>query len=436
MSGGLIQLVAFGAFDRFISENDNRYSIENSSLDFNLINNDITNSKCIINRNGDLFLPKKIMCYNCSDDFSIKAINLIIGNQSIITIHDTSTINSVIPEFIENINIDGDHHKVYHLDKTELFFKIKLIALQYHEVSVNIKITGSSQQIKLNGQYTYLENNRREMAQGRHEEMIKQIRLGYTENYNSGNILKLYFSGNLNGFFITDINPNIINSIRFKLNGHNRLYYQDKLEIMMNTQRINDNTIYINLNNECFMDNVSNSSLNSSRIDLINLSLGIDEGNNNISFKIGYYSNNIMRIVSGMVELSFVYNDNIRIINRMTNNDYYYENLGINVNNIVEPVNLPRPISRIPSGQPWTKRAKLMTGDTLCPVLYEEITGDYIQCHQCHKNFDITVMDNWVNINRNCPMCRVSWQDFTIYENHEDIPVLENDNTTTTNSVS
>ena len=454
MPGELTQLVAFGSYDRNIPEHEHRYAIGNHNLTFNLINNDITNAngKCIINRNGDLFLPKKIMCYNCSDDFSIKGIKLLIGGQGKITISDTSTINSLIPDFIEDINIDGAHHKVYHLDKTELFFNIKLIALQYRGVSVDIQITGSSQQIKLNGQYTYLDTNDRiEMAQGQHEEIIKQIRLGFTENYNSGDNLKLYFSGNLNGFFITDINPNIINSICFKLNGHDRLNYQDKLEIMMNTQRINDNTIYINLNNEGFMDNVSNASLNAERMDAINLYLGIDEGNTDISFKIGYYSNNVLRIMSGMGSLAYAFNNNFSIKNMTTRTNYYYDNnyrrvseetiinqfsspsFGLPVTATIsrngDLINTIPPTRILPSQQqPWTKKAKLMTGDSLCPVLYEEITGNYIQCHQCHKNFDETVVENWVKRHKSCPMCRVAWQDFTIYENREDTPELENVN--------
>jgi len=173
-------------------------------------------------------------------------------------------------------------------------------------------------------------------------------------------------------------------------------------------------------------------------MDDINLKLGIDEGHNDISFKIGYYSNNVLRIMSGMGSLAYALNNNFSIKNMTTRTKYYYDDnyRRVSGETIINQFSRPSSFSQpptliIPSQQPlWTKKAKLMTGDSLCPVLYEEITGNYIQCHQCHKNFDETVSENWVKRHKSCPMCRVAWQDFTIYENCEDTPELENDNIT------
>jgi hypothetical protein len=410
----LFQLVAFGEYDHFIPENNHRHAIENMTLEFN-------NDRCVIPRNGDVYIPKKIMCYNCDDDFSIDKIEFCVGGQCIININDTQFMNSII-DFIEDINIDGNINKVYHLDKTKLFYKVKLISLQYHDVDIRIIKSGNCQQIKLNGEYTFLESeDRREMAQNSQEEQIKQFYSDKVENYNSGERLKINMGGNINGLIITDINPNIINSITLKLNGNNRLHYGDKLEIMMNTQRINDNTIYINLNDSHFMDDVTNSSLNTSRIDLKQLILGTD--NNSINFKVGCYSNNIFRTISGMGGMSYYFGE-MRIINQ----NQYVEPPIINHFNI----NIP---SQHNSSQPWAKKPKLMTGDTMCPVLYEEIEGEYICCHQCHKNFDISVMDSWIKVRKNCPMCRTNWTDFTIYENIDESHIADNSTINSTTSI-
>ena len=37
---------------------------------------DIIDNKCEIPRNGDTITPKHIMCYNCTDDFSIQSITM------------------------------------------------------------------------------------------------------------------------------------------------------------------------------------------------------------------------------------------------------------------------------------------------------------------------------------------------------------------------
>jgi hypothetical protein len=397
----LMQLSSNGAFDdAYVPNNYYRHALESRTLTFN-------NDFCNITRNGDLFTPKKIMCYNCSEDFSLNLIELTIGGQSIIRINDTKFLDFI--GFSENININGTVNKVYHLDKTKLFFPVKLIALQYHVVEIRITKTGNCNTIKLNGVYDYLyTEERRHMAQNSHESFIKQLKIGSVENYNSGQVKSLNMNGNVNGFILTDINPNIINSIKLKLNGHERLNYEDHFEIMMNTQRINDNTIYINLNDSNYNDDVTNSSLNTSRVDNIQLQLGLDEGNDGINFKIGSYSNNILRVMSGMGGVAYAFDHDIGI-----SNNTYTPSSSV-------------PIYSVSTSQPWAKKPKLMVGDTLCPVMHEEIEGDYVCCHQCKKNFDSSIIDSWINPHKTCPMCRVTWNDFTIYENrNEDSPALE-----------
>ena len=382
MSGGnILQLIGNGAYDANIPNNQNRHSLHVTTQYFN-------NEICTISRTGDLYTPTKILCYNCSEDFSINSIQLIIGGQIITEINDTKFLDFI--NFSEYIYIDNTLNKVYHLDKTKLFFSIKMVALQFSEVKIRISKTGNCNTIKLNGVYDFLNTQeRQETIINPYENCIKQMKIGTIQNYNSDQLLSLHMNGNVNGFILTDINPNIINSIKLKLNGNDRLDYQDKLEIRMSTQIINNNTIYINLNESNYHDDVTNSSLNTSRMENIQLQLGLDEGNNGINFKIGCYSNNILRIATGIGGILYIFNHEIGI-------------------------NIPPSVSTY---QLWAKKPKLMVGNTICPVMYEEIGRDYICCHQCKKNFDSSIIESWIKTHQNCPMCRVTWNDSTIYIN-------------------
>ena len=143
----LLQLIANGAFEANIPNSDNRHVLESRTLTFN-------NDFCNINRYADLFTPKKIICYNCSEDFSLNLIELTIGGNTIIIINDANFLDFI--GFSENININGTVNKVYHLDKTKLFFPVKLIALHYHEVRIRITKSGNCNTIKLNGVYDFL----------------------------------------------------------------------------------------------------------------------------------------------------------------------------------------------------------------------------------------------------------------------------------------
>ena len=386
MLGVGIQLYAADGFHRYIEGNDTPYVIEKKTLPF-------IDNKCSITRHGELYEPKTIMCSNCHDEFSITKIELICGSSNIITITDPLFFNFM--DFIEDITIDGNRHKLYHLDKTQLFFKIKLVALLWHEVLIKITTTGNAETIKLNGEYTILGTNtqeRRSIIENSHEEMIKQFVCGNFTNYNSNQPINLGMTGNVNGFILTDINHSIINSIKLKLHGVERLYYENKIDVYVNTTRINENTIYINLNNAHFSDNVTNSSLNTSRIDRITLELGLDVGNENINFKIGCYSNNIMRIASGMGVLAYGFSSMI-------------------TNKTIT----------------WPTEIKALEGDNDCPVIKYKIKGNYIVCHQCKNNFDARVKEFWIDTHNKCPMCRTQWVNKKIYSQPgNDIVNLEN----------
>jgi hypothetical protein len=124
--------------------------------------------------------------------------------------------------------------------------------------------------------------------------------------------------GHINGFILTKINPNMINKIYLIFDNKIRLHYIDKYEIMLNTIRINDDTLYINLNDNSYMADVNENSLNTSNFyGLINLTIGLDEEYQNnpggINFSIVSYSNNIIINYKKTGFLKFNYSNNINI---------------------------------------------------------------------------------------------------------------------------
>ena len=303
-----------------------------------------------------------------------------------INITDTSFFNFL--GFKERITIDGKNHIVYHLDKTRLFFPIKLISLPYDDVKVIVSTSGNCSQMKLNCECTHLDTPaRRHLHDGmEQQDRIKQFVCGHVSNYNSDNVCYIEMTNTINGFILTDIDHRIINSICFKLNQSVRLSYEDKLDIRLNTTVINENTIYIYLNNSSYSDDVNGASLRTSRIENMTLSLGLDEGHSNINFKIGCYSNNLLSFRNGICVPRYLYSNDIT------------------------------------TGLTWQRQEKKLEGNEECPVLLQQITGDYVSCSQCENNFDACIINSWFSKNRTCPMCRTHWTNNVRYQQ---LPTLE-----------
>ena len=112
--------------------------------------------------------------------------------------------------------------------------------------------------------------------------------------------------------------------------------------------------------------------------------------NENINFKIGCYSNNIMKIMSGMGGLAY---DFSHIISTA-------------LSTVSQPAT---------ATSTWSTETKPLEGDDDCPVLKDKIEGDYIVCHQCKKNFDASVKEFWIDTHHKCPMCRTQWENKIIY---------------------
>ena len=366
-------------------------------------------------RTGDLCTPKQVMCYNCSEDFEIKSIALRIGGSEILNIPDVKALDNVV-EFVENIRIPGDNnlYKTYHLDKTKLFFEVNLMGLPYNEIKIEIKTNGSCEKIKLNNEYCCLGDiNRRNRARDGYDLCIKKLITGNVRNYNSGEDIHLRMNGRVNGFILSGINPDIINKISFKTNGHDRLLYNNKYEIRTNTKRINDKSLYINLNYANFDDDLTTSNMNTSVIDSIRFNFGLDPGHENINFNILCYSNGIFTYQQGVGALRFLHSSTIDVHVGQYQQQRLRSNFITPYNNINNNSNLAIPTS-------WEPKNKKLEGNTECPVVFSslsELNSQYISCGQCKKNFDIVVKENWVKEKKTCPMCRATWSNFMIYKN-------------------
>jgi hypothetical protein len=308
------------SFEDLISNEDGQHGViqseylskgtEYHTREFN--NNNYEISHCV----GDLYEPKQIMCYDCSNNFSIDSIKLCVNERNFITIDDTHVLNNIV-KFIDDVIIDGNICKTYYLDKTKLFHEI--IFMSFSVYSIKITTTGNSNKIKLNGIYTYVSSKlRKDNVAKPHEYKIKRLCMGSVKDYYSMQTIYLDMMGHINGFILTKINPNMINKIYLRFDNRIRLHYIDKYEIMLNTIRINDDTLYINLNDNSYMADVNENSLNTSFFyGFINLSIGLDEEYQNnpggINFSIVSYSNNIINNSKGICSLIYNYSNNINI---------------------------------------------------------------------------------------------------------------------------
>lgn len=251
---------------------------------------------CNILHHSHLYTPQKIICYNCSDDFKITSITLIIGGLKIIDIPNIDVLNNVV-DFVENISLPNDNksYKTYHLDKTSLFFQIKLMYLKNYDCAIKIVTTGTCDKIKLRRESVILSQQRKLMYDNKkeHTEIIKHLMMGSVQKYNSWQPLHLYMGGLVNGIILTNINPDKISKISLKINGWEKLDCNDKYEILTNTQRINNTTLYVGLNHLNYMDDVGEYSVDTTNLYKVVLKLELDEGYENIDYHILVYSNKL-----------------------------------------------------------------------------------------------------------------------------------------------
>jgi hypothetical protein len=258
MGGGLMQLVAYGAQDIYLTGNPQitffkvvyrrhtNFSMESIEQTFNGVSTSNGRPVCTISRNGDLVhkiylvqtrTSKQIKENITKPENIIKNVELEIGGQLIDrqSIEWMNTWNELSTPYskysglkcMQGLNSSNFANRVNNIRIPLLFWfcrhpglALPLIALQYHEVVIKLNMGdyGSVDPgFNLYCDYIYLDTDeRRRFAQVSHEYLIEQIQEQTIVEKNN----KLYFNHPVKEIIWETINR--VGNVQFKLNGHDR----------------------------------------------------------------------------------------------------------------------------------------------------------------------------------------------------------------------
>jgi hypothetical protein len=382
MGGGLMQLVAMGAQDVFLTGNPQitffkvvyrrhtNFSKECIAQQFNgnvALDGQLT---CTLARNGDLVQEIYLKTGLSSNqnytattarDMNnlIDTVEVEIGGQKIdkhyaawLDIYnELFEPNIEYLEMMTNLNANGSSTAVSKTLYIPLRFwfnrnaglALPLIALQYHEVKILLKlnnqnaiVTGNtlvSNQTELLVNYIYLDTDeRRRFAQVSHEYLIEQVQHTGPETLATGAVnghLSLNFNHPVKALFWTTNGVQWINNIKLQLNGHDRFSEQpgDYFHLLQpyecglgnrrslsRTTRVWGDVTNVSVTNPIGMysfclkpgEHQPSGSCNFSRIDNARLSFtggtGSSSTDNLHLFALNY---NVLRIMSGMGGLTY-----------------------------------------------------------------------------------------------------------------------------------
>ena len=258
MGGGLMQLVAYGAQDIYLTGNPQitffkvvyrrhtNFSMESIQQTFSGQATSNGDPVCTISRNGDLvhkiYLVQTIDNNDTKSNITnpeniIKNVDLEIGGQLIDrqSIEWMNTWNELSTPFsksaglkcMQGLNSKEPANRVHNIRIPLLFWfcrhpglALPLIALQYHEVVIKLKMGeyGTSDPgFNLYCDYIYLDTDeRRRFAQVSHEYLIEQIQEQTIQDNNN----TLYFNHPVKELIWST--KNHVGNVQFKLNGHDR----------------------------------------------------------------------------------------------------------------------------------------------------------------------------------------------------------------------
>ena len=352
MGGGLLQLVAYGAQDVYLTGNPQitffkvvyrrhtNFSIESIQQTFNgnaQPNNRVT---CQISRNGDL-VHKLYVEFTPKDEHiddarkCIKKVEVEIGGQLIdrqygdwMEIWNELTLPEGKKEGYKTM-IFGDsnvtpvpHIKAY--VPLEFWFcrniglALPLIALQYHEVKINIEFSNKSfEDATLWADYIFLDTDeRRRFAQLSHEYLIEQVQFTGGEAINSSNLsAKLSFNHPVKELIWQGKNASAeiikLGKTKLMLNGNDRFAERDTMyfthvQPYQHHTNIPDSGCNINVYSFALKpeEHQPSGTLNMSRIDTAQLKItDISQATGEV--KIYAHSYNVLRILSGMGGLAY-----------------------------------------------------------------------------------------------------------------------------------
>lgn len=372
------------------------YGSKNSSCNYKLNTlsdyNNENKYKIQISRYGDIVNMNNIMCYNCSEDFKIKEIELQSTGFNCLTKINMIEITKFI-NCIETYIIDGNRYICYNLKKLNIIPEICILSTPFSSLYLYITIeSGISEKICLDSNYIFLDTPSRNELRNNIiiKKNIKSFKTYDIVNYQNGNNINITNYNAINGISISDININNINKIVVYINNTEYIKLIDKFDILINTKKIKENIIYIPFNNvNNFFDNINpNNNVNFNH--QLHFKIYFDNEINNVNFKIHIINFNKLHYEHGFLGLTYFNNGNN---NNNDNNN--------NDNNI------------------WNECNKILNGNNECPVTLNILKDKYIKCNICNNNFDILVIEEWIKKKKKkiCPMCRGKWTNFVIYIN-------------------
>jgi hypothetical protein len=349
MGGGLLQLVAYGAQDVYLTGNPQitffkvvyrrhtNFSIESIQQTFNGTPGIGKRVTCQISRNGDLVHKLYVVFTNPSDDHltdgrdCIAKVEVEIGGQLIdrqygdwMKIWNELTLpagkESGYNEMIKaTSNIDPIPNTKAYVPLEFWFCRniglaLPLIALQYHEVKINIEFSSTGfSDATLWADYIFLDTDeRRRFAQLSHEYLIEQVQFTGGESINSSNLsAKLSFNHPVKELIWQESGQAKLGKTKLMLNGNDRFAERDTkyfthVQPYQHHTNIPDSDCNINVYSFALKpeEHQPSGTLNMSRIDTAQLKISdISEATGEV--KIYAHSYNVLRILSGMGGLAY-----------------------------------------------------------------------------------------------------------------------------------
>ena len=362
MGGGLLQLVAYGAQDVYLTGNPQitffkvvyrrhtNFSIESIQQTFNGSAEQGKRVTCQISRNGDLVHKLYVVFTKGSFEGDsrdlIEKVEIEIGGQLIdrqyghwMKIWNELTLPAGKKVGYEKMTKSATNKLYLPLEFwfcRNVGLALPLIALQYHEVKINIEfapLTGNSfTDAELWADYIFLDTDeRRRFAQLSHEYLIEQVQFTGSESVGNGDSsksIKLSFNHPVkeliwqrNNARTNEDQPyNTTGKAKLMLNGNDRFAERDDMyfthvQPYQHHTNIPDSSKYINVYSFALKpeEHQPSGTLNMSRIDTAQLKLDWGTGANNQvaatdttgEIKIYAHSYNVLRILSGMGGLAY-----------------------------------------------------------------------------------------------------------------------------------
>ena len=349
MGGGLLQLVAYGAQDVYLTGNPQitffkvvyrrhtNFSIESIQQTFNGTPGIGKRVTCQISRNGDLVHKLYVVFTNPSDDDltdgrdCIAKVEVEIGGQLIdrqygdwMKIWNELTLpagkESGYNEMIKaTSNIDPIPNTKAYVPLEFWFCRniglaLPLIALQYHEVKINIEFSSTGfSDATLWADYIFLDTDeRRRFAQLSHEYLIEQVQFTGGESINSSNLsAKLSFNHPVKELIWQEKSNITLGKTKLMLNGNDRFAERDTkyfthVQPYQHHTNIPDSDCNINVYSFALKpeEHQPSGTLNMSRIDTAQLKISdISQATGEVN--IYAHSYNVLRILSGMGGLAY-----------------------------------------------------------------------------------------------------------------------------------